>query len=182
MKSRDDFDAAVLIKLFDQCFRQSQQTCLVGGADEPLYQPASHEGECHQVIFRADYFASALHEIAHWCLAGKKRRQQLDYGYWYEGGERSEEAQARFQAVEARPQALEWIFSEAAGFPFRVSNDNLGLAQQSESFNLTVQTAARELLSAGLPRRAARFAEALHCHFHSETDYLNPATYQPPPP
>ena len=87
MKSRDDFDAAVLIRLFDQCFQQSQQTCLVGGADEPLYQPATREGQYHQVVFRADYFASALHEIAHWCLAGRVRRQQLDYGYWYEGGE-----------------------------------------------------------------------------------------------
>ncbi len=32
---------------------------------------------------RTDFFASALHEISHWCVAGKARREQVDFGYWY---------------------------------------------------------------------------------------------------
>ncbi len=53
------------------------------------------------------FYASALHEIAHWCIAGENRCQQVDYGYWYEPNGRSEERQFEFEKVEVKPQALE---------------------------------------------------------------------------
>jgi len=178
MKNLDNFAAAELITLFERCFAAPYHTILSGGAEEPLYHPSTRPGDYHQVIFRADYFASALHETAHWCLAGAVRRQQLDYGYWYEGGSRSPAAQQRFQQVEARPQGLEWILSTAAGFPFRVSNDNLDLTDSDDVFHQAVQGAAIRFVNQGLPERAARFAAALHQHFRPDVDYLATEVYQ----
>jgi elongation factor P hydroxylase len=81
----------------------------------------------HLLWYREDYFASALHEVAHWCIAGEQRRQQLDFGYWYAPDGRSPEQQGAFEAVEYKPQALEWFFSLACGYRFRLSADNLGM-------------------------------------------------------
>jgi elongation factor P hydroxylase len=33
--------------------------------------------------------------------------------------------QSQFEDVEVKPQALDWLFCVAAGFPFNVSCDNL---------------------------------------------------------
>lgn len=111
--------------MFNQSLGVKYQTRLVGGGAEPEYIPASNSAVCHQIIFTHDYFASALHELAHWCVAGEQRRLQHDYGYWYEPDGRTPEQQQAFEQVEVRPQALEWMFSEACGVRFRVSADNL---------------------------------------------------------
>ena len=66
-----------------------------------------------------------MHEIAHWCVAGPKRRLLEDFGYWYEPDGRTELVQAEFEKVEIRPQSYEWILSVSAGLPFSVSCDNL---------------------------------------------------------
>ena len=50
---------------------------------------------------------SALHEVAHWCIASAGRRRCRDYGYWYIPPPRDATAQTEFFAVEARVQALE---------------------------------------------------------------------------
>ncbi|MBB6522341.1 elongation factor P hydroxylase [Pseudoteredinibacter isoporae] len=113
-----------LIAVFNACFQESHNTVLIGGAEEPLYQVADQDHPHHRIYFTQDYYASGLHEIAHWLVAGEARRQQEDYGYWYAPDGRSLEQQAEFEKVEARPQALECILSRAAGFPFRVSADN----------------------------------------------------------
>lgn len=113
-----------LIAIFNACFQDSHKTVLIGGADEPLYRVADQNIAYHRIYFTRDYFASGLHEIAHWLVAGEARRQQEDYGYWYAPDGRSLEQQAEFEKVEAKPQALECILSRAAGFPFRVSADN----------------------------------------------------------
>ena len=99
--------AGDLRRIFDQLFLHQYNTCLRGGGAEPIYLPASSCGELHRVIFRHDYFSSALHEVAHWCIAGPLRRQQVDYGYWYVPDGRDAQQQLRFEQVEARPQALE---------------------------------------------------------------------------
>jgi elongation factor P hydroxylase len=65
-----------------------------------------------------DYLASALHEVAHWCLAGVERRKLEDYGYWYSPDGRSRGEQSAFENVEARPQALEWILSDTCNSCF----------------------------------------------------------------
>ena len=67
----------------------------------------------------------ALHEVAHWCVAGPRRRCLDDYGYWYAPDGRDAAAQAEFLRVEVRPQALEALFCAACNHPFRVSLDNL---------------------------------------------------------
>src|SRR5690554_6527296 len=109
-----------LIELFHRCFYHDYQTRLVAGNDEPYYQPASTSDDAHQVVFAHGFFASALHEISHWCIAGEQRRQLFDYGYWYEPDGRNAEQQAAFEHVERKPQALEWLFALCAGVPFQV--------------------------------------------------------------
>ena len=72
-----------LVDIFNQAFSDGYNTRLVKGGKEPEYLPADDDCHYHRIIFTRDYFASALHEIAHWCIAGEQRRQQHDYGYWY---------------------------------------------------------------------------------------------------
>lgn len=120
----------------------------------------------HRVIFTRDYFASALHEVAHWCIAGPERRQQLDYGYWYAPDGRDPQQQCEFEQVEVKPQALEWIFSRAAGFRFRLSADNLdGSGGVSETFRRSVWQQARIYSERGMPSRAAQFRASLAATF-----------------
>ena len=121
------FLAVRLEAVFDDCFAERWNTRLLGGADEPVYRPALTTGACHTLRYRQDFFASALHEVAHWCIAGVQRRRQCDFGYWYAPDGRSAEQQGAFETVEYRPQALEWFFSRACGYRFRVSVDNLSL-------------------------------------------------------
>jgi len=101
---------------------------LVGGAPEPLYLPACPEdGRARAIIrYTLDYAQSALHEIAHWCVAGDARRKLPDYGYWYVPPPRSVAEQAAFFAAETRAQALESVFADACGVKFRVSVDQTG--------------------------------------------------------
>jgi elongation factor P hydroxylase len=103
-------NATDLITIFNHLFDAPENTVLIGGAQEPLYIPGNDK---NRIYFRFDYFASALHEVAHWCLAGKKRRQSEDYGYWYKPDGRDAAWQVRFEEVEVKPQALECIFSAA---------------------------------------------------------------------
>jgi elongation factor P hydroxylase len=117
-------DSNDLITLFEHCFGQKYHTQLLGGADEPLYEPATDKQPA-LIHFRADYFSSALHEIAHWCIAGSERRKQTDYGYWYVEDGRDEQQQRAFYQAEVKPQALEWYFSVACNYDFSVSVDNL---------------------------------------------------------
>lgn len=151
-----------LIRIFNQLFLESEQTRLVKGDDEPIYLPASMTGNEHQVIFAHGFFASAMHEIAHWCVAGKERRLQEDYGYWYEPDGRTEEQQRLFEKVEVIPQAMEKCFCLAAGFRFRVSVDNLnGSPGDTRGFEENVDRQAKKYLTEGLPDRAQRFFDAL---------------------
>lgn len=151
-----------VVEVFHRLFERDYRTRLQGGAEEPLYRPAAHDGDHHCIFFTRNYTASALHEIAHWCVAGEQRRLQEDYGYWYEPDGRSAAQQALFEQVEVKPQAFEWVFSVAAGRPFRVSADNLqaGLGA-SEAFKDRIYQQLRTLCEQGLPTRARQFAEGL---------------------
>lgn len=136
-------------------------TRVIGGAAEPLYVPAAQGEDCSRIYYRQDYVSSALHEIAHWCIAGRARRQLADYGYWYES-ERSADSQRAFESMEAKPQALEWIMSEAGNIAFQVSLDNFDLRQsERNAFRGRVRSEALNWLSRGLPTRAAMFVDAL---------------------
>ncbi len=157
-----------LIRIFQSCFYQSHNTQLVGNALEPLYSPETAT-EPARIFYTHDYFASALHEIAHWCVAGEDRRNQEDYGYWYEPDGRTAEQQALFEQVEVQPQALEWIFSKACHAPFRVSADNLNNAEAgaSEEFKENIYQQVNTYLKEGLPERPKRFTQTLIKHYRS---------------
>lgn len=152
-------DATVLEGLFRDCFFDEFQTRLEGGVPEPLYSPSPEPAlHPHRVLYREDFFASALHEVAHWCIAGARRRTLEDYGYWYAADGRSLTEQSEFEKVETRPQAIEWILSEACDFEFHLSADNLeaGLGA-SKSFEAAVRRQKEKYLAEGLPPRAERF-------------------------
>jgi len=152
-----------LINIFNSLFQESEQTILLKGEGEPIYLPASDGQSYCQVIFAHGFYQSALHEIAHWCIAGKERRLLVDYGYWYQPDGRTAEQQRVFQGVESKPQAIEWLFSLAAGSRFYVSADNLSGQEVDDcSFKQAVYTQAIGYLINGLPDRAELFKQALH--------------------
>lgn len=112
-----------LIFQFNQWFK-AKNTELVRGDYEPEYfAPTEHEPA--KIVFAHGFFASCLHEISHWCVAGNKRRQLNDFGYWYAPDGRSEQQQQQFEQVEIVPQAIECLLSLSCGKRFLVSQDNL---------------------------------------------------------
>ncbi len=162
------FESRQLELIFDGCFADSENTRLYGGANEPLYQPAPSPSEVNRLYYREDYFASALHEISHWCIAGVERRKSVDFGYWYAPEGRNAEQQSAFEAVEVKPQALEWLFSRACGYRFRVSVDNFtdcGALPDTTDFCARVFEQARLWQQTGLPARADQFFQSLSAHF-----------------
>lgn len=164
--------AIELIEIFNQTFAHLN-TRLVKGDDEPLYLPAEGSDVPAQVIFAHGYFASALHEIAHWCIAGEKRRQLVDYGYWYQPDGRSAERQQEFELVEVAPQALEWAFSLACGFRFHVSVDNLGGdGGDWRAFQRKIAQRLLRYIEEGFPARAQQFIAALGEFYHPEIGLL----------
>jgi elongation factor P hydroxylase len=155
-----------LIKIFHDCFFEKYNTQLVKGIDEPLYLPADENRPHNELLFAHGFFASALHESAHWLIAGEKRRQLVDFGYWYAPDGRSVEQQELFQTVEVKPQAIEWILSQAAGFRFFVSIDNLnGPESNTNAFKQAVYQQVKMYCENGLPTRAESFRQAI-CHFY----------------
>lgn len=155
-----------LISLFNSCFADTENTILVRGGSEPVYVPADESHSRNRVIFAHGFFASALHEIAHWCIAGRERRTLVDYGYWYRPDGRSAGEQAEFERVEARPQALEWAFHLAAGSHFDVSVDNLaGAPVDRNAFRRRVHAELLGLAKAGFPPRGRQFIDALTAAF-----------------
>jgi elongation factor P hydroxylase len=162
MKERPHHNPDDLIVLFNAVFAESENTLLVRGDSEPLYLPADADNPRHRVIFAHGFFASALHEIAHWCIAGSARRRQVDYGYWYQPDGRDSDRQAAFESVEAKPQAIEWAFSIACAFRFRVSVDNLsGVEVDRKSFAMRVHRQLLRYVQNGFPERAECFIDIL---------------------
>lgn len=143
---------------------------LRGGAAEPLYTPRPNAAEPDVIHYTRDYFASALHEVAHWCIAGAERRREVDYGYWYAPDGRTAAQQQAFERVEVKPQALEWLFNLCCGHRFRISADNLEAGvSASATFVAAVTAQARTYVGAlrgcesggVLPARGRRFALTL---------------------
>jgi hypothetical protein len=148
--------------IFNRCFVETQNTRLLFGALEPFYKVADAPDELNTVYSREYIEQSALHEIAHFCLAGAKRRKQDDYGYWYAPDGRNAAEQREFYKVEVKPQALEAIFSNACGVTFSVSADNLaGQNCEIEEFKKSVETQKEYYLNKAMPKRAALFLAAL---------------------
>jgi elongation factor P hydroxylase len=166
-----------LIQLFNDTFFEEFNTRLIKGGDEPLYLPAKSlpanslpettlsVGEphaYHQIIFARGYYASAFHEISHWCQAGEARRLLEDYGYWYKPDGRNELEQKKFEQVEVIPQAIEWAFNIAAQRKFHVSSDNLsGFQANTNCFQKRVFQQIQVFLTRGFPVRANQFIVVL---------------------
>ena len=149
-----------LVGVFNRVFQAADATILCGGAAEPYYEP----GAPSVIYFREDFDRSALHEVAHWCVAGPARRSLRDYGYWYAPDGRNAEQQSAFYNVEVKPQAIEALFCEALDLTFAVSVDNLTVdanCQEIVDFNAAVHTQIRCFRQQGLPDRARRFSDAL---------------------
>jgi len=156
------YEVDELVRLFNGLFVENCRTELVAGGEEPIYLPAANARELHRILFTQDYFSSALHEISHWCIAGHDRRQLVDFGYWYEPDGRSLLQQQAFEVVEVKPQALEWVFSAAAGIQFRVSVDNLNINEyDSSAFTEKVCQQVGLYLTNGLPDRAQQLTQGL---------------------
>lgn len=169
-------DPEDLMRLFNQLFESTENTVLLRGGTEPLYLPADEGDGRNRILFAHGFFASALHEVAHWCIAGRRRRQLVDYGYWYRPDGRDTTQQAAFEAVEARPQAIEWAFSICCGVPFRVSVDNLdGAPVDHRRFARRVHVALCRYAAVGFPGRARRLMDAL-------SDFYSCAFCLPPAP
>jgi elongation factor P hydroxylase len=97
--------------------------------------------------------------------AGARRRLLEDYGYWYRPDGRNREEQEAFEKTEVDPQALEWIFSNACGFRFNLSADNLiGTTRDGKAnanFDRAVVARKVRYSTEVLPIRAERFHAAL---------------------
>ena len=130
-----------------------------GGHAEPLYIPSVRIAE---IQYRQDYTASALHEAAHWCIAGQRRRRLKDYGYFYSPPPRTQLDSARFEAAEVEAQSMELLFSEAAGLRFQPSADDVDAPINGlDTFSHRILIRARERRRLGLPERAQKFVTAL---------------------
>lgn len=151
-----------LIRIFNDCFAHSYQTRLERGEEEPLYLPKDSTRDYHVILFARGFFSSALHEVSHWLIAGDRRRMLIDYGYWYEPDGRTEQQQRLFEHVEVKPQALEWVLSNACDFQFQLSVDNLnGEPGDNNLFQEAVYQQFQDYTRGGLPQRAQLFRNAL---------------------
>jgi len=146
---------------FNRLFARSHRVHLVGGGAEPVYLPASTDS-FGLIRYTCDYPNSALHEVAHWCIAGARRRQLVDYGYWYQPPPRTLQQQRAFLRVEARVQALESIFADACNSVFNVSIDDVdNLSGFEDLLAHRVCLERRRWCSAGIPPRAEAFRRVL---------------------
>ncbi|MGE0623105.1 MAG: elongation factor P hydroxylase [Pseudomonadales bacterium] len=137
---------------FNRSLGRQHRVRLIGGAAEPLYLPG--EGGFATIRYTRDYPASALHELAHWCIAGRDRRRRVDYGYWYLPPPRTAASQAAFGRVEVPVQALESRLARACGLSFRVSIDDLDAPPDGASGFAEAVRLAAEAPEERLPCRA----------------------------
>ena len=82
---------------------------------------------------------------------------------------RDAQTQSQFEDVEVKPQALDWLFCVAAGYPFNVSCDNLegDFEPDRVVFQRRVHAQVMDYLTNGIPERPARFIKALQNYYHT---------------
>ena len=166
------FNDQDLITIFKHTFCETYATQLIAGEDEPIYLPADSHHNLHRIIFAHHFYASALHEIAHWLVAGEQRRLLTDYGYWYEPDGRDAKRQAEFEKMEITPQAIEWALATSCGFKFDVSADNLsGTTIDRLGFKHKVHDKVMHYLYNGFSARTMLFINA--CREFYQTPLLS---------
>jgi len=163
----NNLDVTELAQVFDRLFYETWNTKLEPSPSDPIYLPASDECSYHRIMYYQDFFSSALHEISHWCIAGEKRRTQIDFGYWYKPERSKLEEQELFERYETKVQGLEWVLSSAAGKEFFVSCDCFDQSLLDlEKFRKSItKEALRIAKSKCLPVRTTKFITALRDHF-----------------
>ncbi len=143
-------------------YLKQYNTVLAGGFDEPLYVP-ERQGAPAEIRFTRDYYRSALHELAHWCIAGAARRQLEDFGYWYVPDGRNQQLQNEFYRCEVKPQAVEWALSVVCGVKFDVSVDNINNPVSGEArFRQAVRSQYQCYLDHGFPVRAGEILQLIY--------------------
>lgn len=183
LESPEPYTTDWLIYLFNNLFAE-QNVALVRGDGEPEYFPATANHPA-RIEFAHGFFASALHEISHWCVAGQRRRQLSDFGYWYAPDGRTATQQQAFERVEIKPQAIECLFTLACQRPFQVSQDNLfaDFDTSNSTFAQEVYQQVKHYIAKPetLPRDAQFLLTALltystsnHCNNYSDNKLLNP--------
>lgn len=173
-------DLETFTRILNKQYLHRYGTILTGEHKEPFYRAPSN-GRAAEIQFKRDYIRSAMHELAHWCLAGKERRLLDDFGYWYLEDGRTQTQQEAFFKVEVRPQAIEWAFATVCGAPFEVSVDNLeNHVSGSLKFQDMVHQQISEYLNSGYPRRAQEILHLLHDYRNTSGatlfDYLRDAS------
>ena len=160
-----------LVTIFNELFYHSFNTRLEAAPSvDPLYLPLSKNCPYHRLQYANGFFASALHEISHWCIAGKERHFLKDFGYWYKPEGRTAEEQSRFLKAETKPQAIEWLFSAAAGKEFHISLDDFS-GKNADGFEKDVKKQALSYLDQGPPPRAATFLTSLWQCYEQEAKF-----------
>ncbi|MDP2560187.1 elongation factor P hydroxylase [Psychrobium sp. 1_MG-2023] len=178
-QTNDSFDYNHLIEIFNQTFSETESTLLVKGGDEPIYLPQDETHDYHRIIFARGFYASALHEVAHWLVAGPKRRLIEDYGYWYCPDGRDKETQLAFEQVEVKPQAIEWALCLACGFDFNVSSDNLnGWQSDRFAFQDKVYMQLVSLIEQGFNSRTQTLLNALQHYYKTPTIAVKQLDYR----
>jgi elongation factor P hydroxylase len=149
-------------RLINQHYLKAYNTVLIGGFSEPFYQPAE-KNQPAQIQFTHDYFRSALHELAHWCVAGNERRKLADYGYWYAPDGRTQQQQELFFTCEVVPQAFELALSLVCGVKFDVSVDNLSnTTSGADKFTQAVYEKLHSYLKNGFPARTETLLQLIY--------------------
>lgn len=153
-----------LLQLLNRYYLNDYNTKLVGGFDEPFYQ-AFNDGNAAEIQFTQDYIRSALHELAHWCVAGVERRAQDDYGYWYAADGRNQQQQCEFFKVELKPQTIEWAFSVMCRVDFEPSIDNLmSEVEGQDKFKQDLNQYLQYMLRNGFSKRTKDIINILAKH------------------
>jgi elongation factor P hydroxylase len=176
MHDKEDKEKLIRLEtLFSRLFRFSERTVLVRATtSDPVFFPQCELREYAEIHFANDFFSSALHEIAHWLIAGRERRNKLDYGYWYKPDGRDQLEQAHFEKFEARNQGLEWILSVAADHEFHISADNLnGDETCCETFARAIQVNALAFIERGFEGRIKTIVEALIAEFGNDLKFTS---------
>jgi len=157
-------DLNVFVNVLNDQYLDQYNTKLMGGFDEPFYK-AANEGKPAEIQFSHDYIRSALHELAHWCVAGVERRKIDDYGYWYAADGRNQEQQNEFFKLEVKPQTIEWAFSIVCGVKFEASVDNLNNQVRGVIlFQINLKTQLEQYITNGFPKRAQEIIDLICFH------------------
>jgi elongation factor P hydroxylase len=158
---------SAVLNAFEECFgKESPGIRITGGHGEPFYRASTGPKVPAEIQYREDFLNSCLHEISHWLVAGKERRDQDDFGYAYAPDGRNPEQQRAFYQQEIKPQALEWELAKVLGLPFKPSADNLNsdaepTVEELAEFQESLRSQQALWVQNGFPVRAGTFIKAL---------------------